>query len=58
MSLMTTWTTELVPPHRDLPEPREPLSGPRPAWDCTNCDLLNPGARKRCQECGTSRYQR
>ena len=58
MSLMTTWTTDLVPPRREVLEPREPLAGPRTAWDCANCDLLNPGGRRRCRECGTSRHQR
>ena len=58
MSLMTTWTTELVPTRRRVPEQldrRDPADGPRPAWDCANCSLLNHGGRKRCSDCGTRR---
>ena len=55
MSLMTTWTTTHVPSRRDLLPPRGPLTGPRPAWDCANCDQENPGTRRRCGDCGTSR---
>ena len=56
MSLMTTWTTAAVPHRPPLPE--APLSasgyeGLRRAWECGNCDLLNPGARRRCADCGT-----
>ncbi len=57
MSLLTTWTTAHVP-SRTLtcpPEQRRPLEGPRPAWDCVNCAILNPGSRKRCTDCGTTR---
>lgn len=55
MSLLTTWTTAHVPPRPVTPEPRRPLEGPHPAWDCENCALLNPGSRKRCTDCGTRR---
>ncbi|MCU1693440.1 MAG: hypothetical protein JWM64_2531 [Frankiales bacterium] len=58
MSLLTTWTTAHVPTRRTIPsapEPRAPHDGPRPAWDCANCAVLNPGVRKRCTDCGTTR---
>ena len=58
MSLMTTWSTAHVPPHRLAPaqhDRRRAVS--RPAWDCTNCSLLNQGSRKRCTDCGTRRDQ-
>jgi hypothetical protein len=54
MSITTTWTTSTVPARR-YPEQREAPSGPRPAWDCANCSLLNAGIRRRCADCGTSR---
>lgn len=58
MSLMTTWTTDLVPPRRPVPDHVvDRPAGPRTAWDCTNCALLNTGARKRCADCGTRRDQ-
>lgn len=58
MSLMTTWTTELVPSPSRVPEQldlRDRPDGVAAAWDCANCALLNPGARKRCTDCGTRR---
>lgn len=59
MSLMTTWTTSYVPPRRtdrlDQLRPRDPAV--RPPWDCLNCSLQNPGARRRCTDCGTRRDQ-
>ena len=54
MSLMTTWTTVHVPPLRLVPAPLDlRRDGPRPAWDCANCALLNAGSRTRCTDCGT-----
>ncbi len=55
MSILTTWTTTRVPSRRHVPDQRDRPRGPRPAWDCANCSLLNAGARKRCSDCGTSR---
>jgi hypothetical protein len=55
VSLMTTWTTSRVPPLASLAEQRERPGRLRPAWDCANCSLLNPGARRRCTDCGTTR---
>lgn len=55
MSLMTTWTTAHVPHPAPPPERDERSAGPRPAWDCANCSLLNPGSRRRCTDCGTTR---
>ncbi len=58
MSLLTTWTTTSVPARpveRDTLPAQRAHRGPRPAWDCANCSLLNPGARKRCTDCGTTR---
>lgn len=56
MSLMTTWTSSTATAaRRGVPEQRAELRGPRPAWDCANCSMLNPGARKRCTDCGTTR---
>ena len=52
MSILTTWTSVRVPPRP--PQPRGELRL-RTAWDCHNCSALNPGLRKRCTECGTSR---
>jgi hypothetical protein len=28
----------------------------RATWVCDNCRSRTPGLRKRCAECGTSRY--
>jgi RNA polymerase subunit RPABC4/transcription elongation factor Spt4 len=25
-------------------------------WPCDNCPRVNPGDRKRCTDCGTSRH--
>jgi hypothetical protein len=55
VSLMTTWTTSRVPPRPLVAEQRERPGTLRPAWDCVNCALLNPGTRKRCTDCGTTR---
>ena len=56
MSLMTTWTISTAPA-RPVPERDEHRhhDGPRPAWDCVNGSLLNPGSRRRCAACGTRR---
>ena len=55
MSLMTTWTTTHVPTRRDVPAQRSPRSA-RADWQCANCSRPNPGVRKRCTDCGTSRF--
>ena len=54
MSLLTTWTTVYVPTRR-MPADERPTAGPRPSWHCANCTVLNPGARRRCTDCGTTR---
>ena len=54
MSLMTTWTSTAVP-HRPASETSSSYDALHPAWDCANCDLLNPGVRRRCTDCGTRR---
>jgi RNA polymerase subunit RPABC4/transcription elongation factor Spt4 len=30
--------------------------GERTAWVCDNCQGVTPAERKRCRDCGTSRY--
>jgi RNA polymerase subunit RPABC4/transcription elongation factor Spt4 len=35
---------------------RERPTRERAAWVCENCQGLTATARKRCAECGTSRY--
>lgn len=60
MSILTTWTSTAVDTREPstLPGPQRDhrgRTGPRPAWDCVNCSVLNPGTRKRCADCGTTR---
>ncbi|MBB3086602.1 hypothetical protein [Geodermatophilus sabuli] len=51
---MTTQTLS----RRDLPAPGT-RTRPRPdrsAWTCPNCQRVTDPPRKRCTDCGTSRY--
>jgi hypothetical protein len=38
------------------PTTRERPSKERTAWICENCRVETASERKRCAECGTSRY--
>ena len=52
----TTTETRTDPRLRRSPRARSPPRSDRSAWTCANCPQETLPPRKRCADCGTSRY--